>query len=159
MSRRFLSPAAAPAARLAAVVLLAGALAGAGCARGGTHHEPGTGHEVATGSVPPATDVPDRGADGSDADVGAGSGTTVEIAVRDGKVTPAPGRVEVGLGERVTLLVTSDTGDELHVHGYDARAELPAGEPAELTFTADHAGLFDVETHGSGLVLTQLMVR
>ncbi|MFW6719910.1 hypothetical protein ACHZ98_06970 [Streptomyces sp. MAR4 CNY-716] len=150
MSRRSLSPAARPAA---VALLLAGVLVAAGCSRGDTHHEPGTGHEVATGSVPPATDVPDRGANGSDA------GTTVEIAVRDGKVTPAPGRVGVGLGERVVLLVTSDTADELHVHGYDESAQLPAGEPAELVFTADRAGVFDVETHGSGLVVTQLMVR
>lgn len=150
MSRRSLSPAARPAA---VALLLAGVLLAAGCSRGDTHHEPGTGHEVATGSVPPATDVPDRGANGSDA------GTTVEIAVRDGKVTPAPGRVEVGLGERVVLLVTSDTADELHVHGYDESAHLPAGEPVELAFTADRAGVFDVETHGSGLVVTQLMVR
>lgn len=150
MSRRSLSPAARPAA---VALLLAGVLVAAGCSRGDTHHEPGTGHEVATGSVPPATDVPDRGANGSDA------GTTVEIAVRDGRVTPAPGRVEVRLGERVTLLVTSDTADELHVHGYDESAQLPAGEPVELAFTADRAGVFDVETHGSGLVVTQLMVR
>ncbi|WP_407561310.1 hypothetical protein [Streptomyces sp. 184] len=156
MSRRSPSPAARLGAA-AAVLLLA--LAGAGCSRGDTHHEPGTGHEVATGSVPPATDVPDRGANGSDADVGPAAGTTVEIAVRDGRVTPAPGRVEVGLDERVTLLVTSDTDDELHVHGYDETAELRAGEPAELAFTADRTGVFDVETHGSGLVLTQLMVR
>ncbi|WBB62945.1 hypothetical protein O7599_10605 [Streptomyces sp. WMMC500] len=155
MSRRTPAPAVSPAARtgVAAAALLL-VLAG-GCSRGDTHHEPGTGHEVATGSVPPATDVPDRGADGSDA----GAGTTVEIAVRDGRVSPAPGRVEVGPGERVTLRVTSDTDDELHVHGYDETAVLRAGEPAELAFTADRTGIFDVETHGSGLVLTQLMVR
>lgn len=150
MSRRTSAPAARLGVAVAALLL---ALAAAGCSRGDTHHEPGTGHEVATGSVPPATDVPDRGADGSDA------GTTVEIAVRDGEVTPAPGRVEVGLGERVTLRVTGDTDDELHVHGYDETAPLRAGAPAELAFTADRTGVFDVETHGSGLVLTQLMVR
>ncbi|MEO3764484.1 hypothetical protein [Streptomyces sp. B8F3] len=160
MSRRTSSPGSSPAARAGLVVaVLLLALAAAGCSRGDTHHRPGTGHEVATGSVPPATDVPDRGADGSDAGAGTRAGTVVEIAVRGGEVTPAPGRVEVGRGERVTLLVTGDTDDELHVHGYDKTAELRAGAPAELTFTADRAGVFDVETHGSGLVLTQLMVR
>ncbi|MFF0727811.1 hypothetical protein [Streptomyces sp. NPDC004134] len=162
MSRRTPFPAPSPAVRLALLGLLAAvlvALAGAGCSRGDTHHKPGTGHEVATGSVPPATDVPDRSANGSDAGAGTGAGTVVEIAVRDGEVVPAPGRVEVGLGERVTLRVTGDTDDELHVHGYDKTAELRAGEAAELAFTADRAGVFDVETHGSGLVLTQLMVR
>ncbi|CAM5565480.1 hypothetical protein SNARM312S_02467 [Streptomyces narbonensis] len=33
------------------------------------------------------------------------------------------------------------------------------GVPAALTLTADRTGLFEVETHESGLLLTQLVVR
>ncbi|WNI25625.1 hypothetical protein [Streptomyces sp. ITFR-16] len=86
-------------------------------------------------------------------------GTTVEIAVRDGKVSPAPGRTEVDRGSTVRLLVRSDRDDTLHVHGYDKEAHLPAGRTVTLTFTADRTGLFEVETHGSDLLLTQLVVR
>ncbi|MCX5408263.1 cupredoxin domain-containing protein [Streptomyces sp. NBC_00335] len=84
---------------------------------------------------------------------------TVTITVRDGKVSPAPGRVEVKRGERVALRVTSDRADTLHVHGIDKELALPAGQEATLILTADRTGLFEVETHESHLVLTQLAVR
>ncbi|GGZ85655.1 hypothetical protein GCM10010371_51960 [Streptomyces subrutilus] len=84
---------------------------------------------------------------------------TVTVTVRDGKVSPAPARTEVKRGERVALRVTSDRGDTLHVHGYDKELVLPAGQEATLVLTADRTGLFEVETHESGLVLTQLLVR
>lgn len=83
----------------------------------------------------------------------------VVITIRDGKVTPAPGRVEVKRGERVALRVTSDRADTLHVHGFDKELALPAGQEATLILTADRTGLFEVETHASDLVLTQLLVR
>lgn len=84
---------------------------------------------------------------------------TAEISIRDGKVAPAPGRTEVGKGRTVRLLVRSDRDDTLHVHGYDKEARLPAGRTVTLTFTADRTGLFEVETHDSDLLLTQLVVR
>ncbi|MFD9410672.1 hypothetical protein ACFWBN_27140 [Streptomyces sp. NPDC059989] len=84
---------------------------------------------------------------------------TVTITVRDGKVSPAPARTELKRGERVALRVTSDRADTLHVHGYDKELALPAGQEATLILTADRTGLFEVETHESALVLTQLLVR
>ncbi len=84
---------------------------------------------------------------------------TVTITVRDGKVSPAPARTELRRGERVALRVTSDRADTLHVHGYDKELALPAGQEATLILTTDRTGLFEVETHGSSLVLTQLLVR
>ncbi|MFI8514419.1 hypothetical protein ACIGHB_25160 [Streptomyces sp. NPDC085460] len=87
------------------------------------------------------------------------AGRTLDIRVSGSTVTPAPSRVEVKKGERVTLRVTSDRADTLHVHGYDREATLTPGTPGTLTLTADRTGLFEVETHESGLVLTQLVVR
>ncbi|MFF2778741.1 hypothetical protein ACFVU3_28010 [Streptomyces sp. NPDC058052] len=87
------------------------------------------------------------------------AGRTLDIRVSGSTVTPAPSRVEVKKGERVTLRVTSDRADTVHVHGYDREATLAPGTPATLTLTADRTGLFEVETHESGLVLTQLVVR
>ncbi|MFJ8015271.1 hypothetical protein [Streptomyces sp. NPDC096339] len=84
---------------------------------------------------------------------------TVTVTVRDGKVSPAPARTELRRGERVALRVTSDRADTLHVHGYDKELALPAGQEATLILTVDRTGLFEVETHESGLVLTQLLVR
>lgn len=100
------------------------------------------------GDTPPSQTPPPEQAD-----------RTVTITVRDGKVSPAPARTEVRRGERVALRVTSDRADTLHVHGYDKELALPAGQEVTLTLTADRTGLFEVETHESGLVLTQLLVR
>ncbi|MFF4497845.1 hypothetical protein [Streptomyces sp. NPDC001546] len=84
---------------------------------------------------------------------------TLTLTVRDGKVSPPTGRTELRRGERIALHVTSDRADTLHVHGYDKELALPAGQEATLVLTADRTGLFEVETHASALVLTQLLVR
>ena len=87
------------------------------------------------------------------------AGTEIVVAVKRGKVEPPTHRVKVSKGTQVRLLVTSDKGDELHVHGYDLEKELPAGEQVTLDFTADQTGLFDIELHESDLQLAQLEVR
>ncbi|MFD3654666.1 hypothetical protein [Streptomyces sp. NPDC058620] len=84
---------------------------------------------------------------------------TLGIEVVRGTVRPAPGRTEVRKGDRIALRVRSDRADTLHVHGYDKEVRLPAGRTVTLTVTADRTGLFEVETHESGLLLTQLAVR
>ncbi len=84
---------------------------------------------------------------------------TIVVRINEGKVEGAPARVEVGRGDQVRIEVTSDRRDELHVHGYDKTAPLLPGTPAALQFVADLTGVFEVETHDSGLLLFQLVVR
>lgn len=107
-----------------------------------THHRPGSGHEVVTGA---AAVLPGE--------------RHAEIVVKAGRVTPPPGWLEVAEGGSVSLTVTSDVSDTLHVHGYDVTAALPPDRPVTVRFTADTAGVFEVETHESGLVLIQVAVR
>jgi hypothetical protein len=83
----------------------------------------------------------------------------VRVSVTDGKVEPAPRRIDVAMDSQVRLLVTSDVDDELHVHGYEIEAELEAGRPTTVEFAADQTGLFEVEAHESELELLQLEVR
>ncbi|MEV0615852.1 hypothetical protein AB0I81_21240 [Nonomuraea sp. NPDC050404] len=104
-----------------------------------THRDPGNSHEVATGAPSGQSDA--------------------EITVTRGRVSPPPGWLEVDKGQSVSITVTSDVADELHVHGYDITAALRPGTPATVRFTADLTGVFQVETHVSKLVLTQLAVR
>ncbi|MFF0308905.1 hypothetical protein ACFYSC_15870 [Streptosporangium sp. NPDC004379] len=82
---------------------------------------------------------------------------TVTIAGR--KVTPPTRRIEVARGQTVRITVTGDTADEAHLHGYDKEAHLKPGTPASIEFVADETGLFEMETHESGLQLFQLVVR
>ncbi|MER5310491.1 hypothetical protein ABT034_22190 [Streptomyces sp. NPDC002773] len=86
-------------------------------------------------------------------------GRTVVLTVTGTTVSPPPSRIELKKGERLTLRVTSDRADTLHVHGYDRELPLSPGVSASLTLTVDRTGLFEVETHESGLLLTQLVVR
>lgn len=87
------------------------------------------------------------------------SGDVIRIEVVDGKPSP-PAHVEhVGLGESVTLAVTSDVADEMHLHGYDAHVDLQAGQEGALTFTADIPGRFEVELEGAGVLLVEIEVK
>lgn len=85
--------------------------------------------------------------------------TTITVRISEGKVDGVPARVEVDRGTPIRIEVTSDRSDELHVHGYEKTVPLPAGSPAVVTFVADVAGVFEVETHDSGRLLFQLVVR
>ena len=98
---------------------------------------------------------------GHDASSGSGPGTTREfsVTIAGRAVSPPLARADIAAGSAVRITVTSDAPDELHVHGYDRRATLNPGVPATVEFRADTPGLFEVETHGSGLVLLQLAVR
>lgn len=86
-------------------------------------------------------------------------GAEFTVSVRDGKVRPKTLREKVAEGTRVRLVITSDVDDEVHVHGYELERELPAGQSVTIAFTADQTGLFEVETHETGLQLLQLEVR
>ena len=138
--------------RVAAVLTLTAALLAGGCA-----DDDAARSGAATNSTTPSTS-PTSAAPTTPSET-AFEGTEIEVAVKDGKVSPSTRRVEVSQGTAVRLLVTSDVADELHVHGYDFRQDLPAGQQATLDFTADETGLFEVETEQSHLQLVQLEVR
>ncbi len=86
------------------------------------------------------------------------AGQRIEVTVTAGRASGDTGRVPVPLEETVTLTVTGDTADEVHLHGYDLTAPLAAGQPATLRFVADVPGVFEAELHGSGTVLLTLQV-
>ncbi|GAA1536091.1 hypothetical protein GCM10009827_063140 [Dactylosporangium maewongense] len=96
---------------------------------------------------------------GSTGDAAAVQDRQITVTITAGRADPPVQRVEVGKGSTIKLTVTSDVPDELHVHGYDRKATLTAGQPATLEFPADTAGMFEIETHGAHLLLVQLVVR
>jgi hypothetical protein len=83
---------------------------------------------------------------------------TVRLHYSAGQVSGDVGAVEVPVGTAVTLVVSGETADELHVHGYDRYLDVPAGSDASLTLVTDVPGVFDVELHELGVLLTQLRV-
>jgi hypothetical protein len=63
------------------------------------------------------------------------------------------------LNDRVRLRVTSDTADEVHVHGYNHRFQVGPTGPAEITFIASQAGVFEVELEKTRKRLVNLDVK
>ena len=80
------------------------------------------------------------------------------VRITAGKVQGGVQTVKVPAGQTVTLSGVSDVADSLHVHGYDETLELTPGKEASLTFTADVGGVFEVETHETGLLVAKLQV-
>lgn len=97
-----------------------------------------------------------RGRPGDDV---AGPPQRVEVAYSGGVVVGGVKRVRVGLGRPVVLVVTSDVPDEVHLHGYDRKVDVPAGRTVSLDFVADRSGVFEAELEAKGVQLVQLEVR
>lgn len=83
----------------------------------------------------------------------------IEVVISGGQVSGDTGRVEVPVGEQVSLIVISDVPGEVHVHGYDLELELVPGASASITFDATVAGVFEVELDGSDTLLLTLQVE
>lgn len=83
---------------------------------------------------------------------------TIRISYANGTVTGKTGRVHVALGSTVALVVTSTVADEVHLHGYDKKVDVPANGTATLTFTATIPGVFEVELEKLSKTLVMLEV-
>lgn len=103
---------------------------------------------------------PPAGAGGPAASHAAPASATrvLHITQHGGQISGDTGRVVVPQGAKVVIRVSSDTADELHVHGYDQEARIPPGGTAQVGFTADIPGVFEVELHESGKQLMSLQV-
>lgn len=84
----------------------------------------------------------------------------VDIAIKDGSVTPQGDRVEVKVGQEVTLRITSDAAEEIHVHSDPERSyEVRSGGSVEESFSIDTPGQVAVEAHHLDATVAQLVVR
>ena len=84
---------------------------------------------------------------------------SITATVADGKVTPAAKQYDVPLGSPVHIEVTSDKKGEIHVHGYELEGQVTKdGGTVSIDFVADTAGVFEVESHVSDLLLFKISV-
>jgi heme/copper-type cytochrome/quinol oxidase subunit 2 len=129
---------------IACVALLALAACGDGGTRGAgiTPIPPPTGSGTLTQTATPPPIV---------------EATEIAIVVKGGQVE-SPGEVGVSLGDRIRIRVRADVTDEVHVHSYDLLTDVSPGHSATIEFTADVAGVFEVELEGAGLLLLRLKV-
>ena len=86
------------------------------------------------------------------------SSNTFSFLVSGGRVT-APEKFSVTQGSEVTIRVTADTADEVHLHGYDLSKPTVPGQPVEIKFVAATAGRFEIELEKAALPLGNLEVQ
>jgi hypothetical protein len=141
--------------------LLVGVLAGccllAGCGGGGDDTQAAA-TTVAT-TAASSTSVGPSSSSRATTSTAAFSGVLVQATVTGSNVQTASRRVRVDLGEKVRIQVQADRSEEVHVHGYDLKADVAPGRPAVLDFTADVPGVFEVELEQSELKLFELQVQ
>jgi hypothetical protein len=80
------------------------------------------------------------------------------IRVRGGKPFGGIQKISVKKGDQVRFRVVSDVADEIHLHGYDLKKDVPAGGSVTFSFPADIEGVFEVELEGRGEQIAQLSV-
>jgi hypothetical protein len=98
--------------------------------------------------------------DSSDSDGSSDQSVTVDITEKDGKIEPVGKVVKASTGQDITLVVTSDVKDEIHVHSDpEHEFEVAAGdEEKEFTFSVDTPGTIEVESHGLEVTILKLEV-
>ncbi len=82
----------------------------------------------------------------------------IPITVKGARPVGGIRHAEVKQGKKVSLVVIStDTKDEVHLHGYDLHADIEAGK-AQIDFTATIAGRFEAELEEHGVQILDLEV-
>ena len=86
---------------------------------------------------------------------------TVEKSFTIGTDTGKDVVFEVRQGDNVKItFVNNDANDEVHLHDYDlTTGEMAKGIESSISFTADNAGDFEVESHVSEELLLTLRVN
>jgi hypothetical protein len=81
------------------------------------------------------------------------------ISIEGGQPAGGEQEIKVKSGQHVVVEITSDTPDEVHLHGYDLETAVEPGKPAELDFDASLEGIFELESHTTETVLAKLVVE
>jgi hypothetical protein len=97
---------------------------------------------------------------GSPSKTATGAGLSVDVTIAHGEVTPANATLQASVREPITLHVTSDAADELHVHSVpDHKFEVAAAANQTFQFSVDVPGNVDVELHHLDRTVATIQVR
>jgi hypothetical protein len=81
-----------------------------------------------------------------------------KIVVVGGKPQGGVKTLEYKSGDRIQFTISSDGADEIHVHGYDVKKDVAAGDTARFSFPASIEGVFEVELEGRKQQIAELRV-
>ena len=82
-----------------------------------------------------------------------------DLVIKNKKLVSGSDTLKVIEGNQVTINITSDGDEELHLHGYDKSIDLEANKPAKLEFNANLTGRFPFELEKSKIELGALEVQ
>lgn len=149
-----------PAAMLFA--LAASALALAGCGGGSSQADAttqtDTGTETAQATTP-ATTTTETATTTETTTTSAPKPRTITLVVESGRPRGGIARPTVAKGDKVVVVVRTDAGEEVHLHGYDVEKPVTPGTPVRIPFTADLPGRFELELHHPDALLAVIEVK
>ena len=88
---------------------------------------------------------------------GGGSNVTLDVAVTG--TTMSPSSLSVKQGDHVTMSITTDKAEEIHLHEYDIKFEGEPGKKVTHTFTANITGDHVIEIEDTGTEIGKLTVN
>ena len=83
----------------------------------------------------------------------------ITIRVVGGRPQGGIQRPTIDQGDKVVLVIRADSGEAVHLHGYNLEQEIVPGAAARMPFTADIAGRFELELHPTDTLLAVLEVK
>ena len=81
----------------------------------------------------------------------------IQVTVAGG--TMSPSQLQANEGDTLTVSISADRYEEIHLHGYDKHFFPSPGQPATLTFPADKTGNFVIEIEATSTPLGLLDVK
>ncbi|GHP17375.1 hypothetical protein RN2511_021110 [Rhodococcus sp. NKCM2511] len=84
----------------------------------------------------------------------------MNVSIVGDTVEPTNQRLDASVGQSISMSISSDITDELHVHSVPEHTfEIEPGKDQLFTFTVDVPGQVDVELHHSDRTVATLVVR
>ncbi|MGA7131684.1 MAG: hypothetical protein WBZ15_04960 [Mycobacterium sp.] len=97
---------------------------------------------------------------GSASKTATSAGLSVNVTIAHGEVTPANATLQATVHQPITLHVTSDAADELHVHSVpDHKFQVAVAANQTFQFIVDVPGNVDVELHHLDRTVATIQVR
>jgi hypothetical protein len=140
------------------VAVATGALALSGCG-GDTTTTPETTTEPPTTEAATTTTTTETPTTAPTATTAAPRPRTITIVVKGGRPQGGIQRPAIDKGEKVVLVVRSDAGEAVHLHGYNVEKAVTPGKPLRIPVTATLPGRFELELHHPDVVLAVLEVK
>jgi FtsP/CotA-like multicopper oxidase with cupredoxin domain len=88
---------------------------------------------------------------------GGGQARTFNLDVKGG--TMSPDHLDARQGDTITINLTADKSEEIHLHGFDVKFEAEPGKTVTKTFKADRTCDCEIEIEDSGTHLGGLTVK